>query len=109
MTCDVSDESSTPTDMPATTTQPSLTEALYAVKTVGQDVAKVRAQVRAMWIAVAVVGVLTVASAGFSFVPRMLSGGGPPGITAGTAGGTSAGASIGTAPGGAQALSTTGQ
>jgi hypothetical protein len=105
----MSDERTTLTDMPATTMQPSLTEALYAVKTVGQDVAEIRSQVRTMWIAVAVVGVLTVASAGFSFVPRMLSGGGPPGITAGAAGGTSAGTSNGAAPGGASAPSTTGQ
>jgi len=103
------DERTTPTDMPDATRQPSANETMSAIRTVGQDVAKVRAQIRTMWIAVAVVAVLTVASAGSSFVPRMLSGGGPPGITPGAAGGTSAGASIGTAPGGAQAPSTTGQ
>jgi hypothetical protein len=108
----MSDERTTTTDMPDMTRQASVNETMLAIRSVGQDVAKIRARIRTMWIVVAVVAVvavLTVASAGSSFVPRMLSGGGPPGTTAGAAGGASAGTSNGTAPGGASAPSITGQ
>lgn len=99
-----------PTGMPETTKEPSLTETKLALKTVGDELARVHKQVRTMWIAVGVVAVLTVASAGFSFVPRALTGGGPPGTAAGAAAtGATGGTSNGTAAGGAQAPGTTGQ
>jgi hypothetical protein len=107
----MSDDSTTPTDLPTATRQPSPNETMYAIKTVGEDLARIRKQVRTMWIAVAVVGVLTVATAGFSLVPRTLAGAGPPGTTpAATAtGGMPGGTSNGAAAGGAQAPSPTGR
>jgi hypothetical protein len=107
----MSDDSTTPTDLPTAARQPSPNETMYAIKTVGEDLERIRKQVRTMWIAVAVVGVLTIASAGFSLVPRTLNGAGPPGNAPGATvtGGTSGGTSNGTAAGGAQAPSTTGQ